>query len=157
MAGFYPEVLENGHYVPGLDRFEVPPYAGKPVWRDIMKCTELTALEYAKRVDSDFNRAVSKDASSKLKARIPHAKTLFAWIMVAAFPLRQKSKQLSLPHHQQLMDNTCVWLWLRPQVANAVDSTYMVKLDQMWMEGLLGWMCFQRPPFRELQCLRPHY
>ena len=52
--------------------------------------------------------------------------------------LRQKSKQKSLEHHQQLMDAVCLWQWLRPQMATAVDANYMQKLEEMWMEGLLG-------------------
>ena len=70
-AGFYSDVLEHGHYVPGLERFDTPPFAGKTTWREIMKCTEATALEYARRVDRDFNRSVSRDATAKLKARSP--------------------------------------------------------------------------------------
>ena len=60
--------MENGHYVPGLERFESPPYAGKPIWRTIMVTTDTTALEYVKRVVSDFDRAVDKDAGAKQKA-----------------------------------------------------------------------------------------
>lgn len=59
MAGLYPDVMENGHYVPGLDRYESPPYAGKTIWRSIMVISDTAALEYVKRAVSDFNRAVS--------------------------------------------------------------------------------------------------
>lgn len=53
-------------------------------------------------------------------------------------PWLQKAAQLNLDEHQQIMDNTLLWLWLRPKLANAMDGSTMEKLDEMWLTGLLG-------------------
>jgi hypothetical protein len=69
-AGFYYEVVEQGHFVPGNERFEAVPYKGKSLWGTIMECTDETACVYARRVDTDFNKAVSKTSTQKYKARL---------------------------------------------------------------------------------------
>ena len=70
VAGFYYEVVEQGHFVPGNERFEAVPYKGKSLWGGIMECTDETACVYARRVDTDFNKEVSKNSTQKYKAGI---------------------------------------------------------------------------------------
>lgn len=61
--------MGSGHYVPGYERHEAAKYKGKKVWEEIMQCTNETAIEYAVRVDADFNRKIQKDASNRAKVR----------------------------------------------------------------------------------------
>lgn len=45
--------------------------------------------------------------------------------------------QLDLEEHQLLMDVTCLWLYIRPLLKDAVSPEYMDKVDEMWENGLL--------------------
>ena len=60
--------MAEGHFVPGPERGESAKYKGKDVWPAIMTVTKEACIEYFQRVHNDFNRAVRKDFSSKLKA-----------------------------------------------------------------------------------------
>ncbi|CAJ1460779.1 unnamed protein product [Effrenium voratum] len=109
------DVLENGHFVPGTDRWEAARYRGKDLWRAIMHVTPASSVMYCGRVNQLFTNQVTKESSAKKK----------------------KAAQLNLDEHQQIMDNTLLWLWLRPKLANAMDGSTMEKLDEMWLTGLL--------------------
>lgn len=45
--------------------------------------------------------------------------------------------QMSLEEHQLLMDVTCLWLYIRPLLKDAVSPEYMDKVDEMWDNGPL--------------------
>lgn len=50
---------------------------------------------------------------------------------------RQKSAQLSLEDHQNLMDSVLAWKWVRPKLLASVDGEMMPKLDDMFAKGCL--------------------
>lgn len=50
----------------------------------------------------------------------------------------QKAAQISLDEHVALMDIVLVWRWLLPKLAAAVDSSMLVKVEEMFMAGFLG-------------------
>lgn len=56
----------------------------------------------------------------------------------ALHPHAQKSKQLPVENHQVLMDVTCLWCWLKPNLKRALDASMMAKLEEMWISGLLN-------------------
>ena len=56
----------------------------------------------------------------------------------ALHPRAQKSKQLPVENHQVLMDITCLWCWLKPNLKRALDASMMGKLEEMWLSGLLN-------------------
>ena len=46
---------------------------------------------------------------------------------------------MDLDAHQQLMDACCLWLYVRQQLKNELSAEYMLKMDDMWTNGPLGW------------------
>ena len=64
------DILANGHFVTGTERFEYPRYRGKAVWQSIMIVTDETSVLYLHRVVSGFDSQVGADAPAKAKARV---------------------------------------------------------------------------------------
>ena len=71
-AGFPYDVLENGHFVPGTDRWEAARYRGKDLWRAIMHVTPASSVMYCGRVNQLFTNQVTKESSAKKKDRCFH-------------------------------------------------------------------------------------
>jgi len=65
--GFPYEVLAEGHYLPGPERGESAKYKNKDCWPMVMTITDQSCIAYFERVHEDFNRAVGKNFSAKLK------------------------------------------------------------------------------------------
>ena len=66
-AGFPYDVLANGHFLPGTDRFDMAQYRGKPVWKEILCITDNVCNVYFQRVHNDFCKSVTADFSNKMK------------------------------------------------------------------------------------------
>ena len=49
----------------------------------------------------------------------------------------QKACQLTLDEHQDLVDAVCLWLWLRPKLAGAMEIANLENLDRMFAGGNL--------------------
>ena len=144
--GFPYEILCEGHYVPGTERGEFARYKGKEIWPQVMHVSEAASVEYFDRVHTDFNRTVKTDYSTKMKVGV--------WFMVRwffdselfekqPFPFSviwkpwQKAAQMDMERHQELMDCTCLWLYIRPFLKNEISQEYLDKIDQMWSQGSL--------------------
>lgn len=56
----------------------------------------------------------------------------------------QKDAQLSLEEHVELMDRTCLWIWLKPKLAAEIDGSLMHKYEELWQNGFLGWKIWGR-------------
>lgn len=69
LAGFPYSILAEGHYVPGVQRWEtLSRYKGKDIWKTIMHITEQCTVLYGMRVILSFETQVGKDSSAKNKA-----------------------------------------------------------------------------------------
>ena len=62
---------------------------------------------------------------------------MFSFIPLVYLRPGQKSKQLSPELHQQLMDITCLWIWLKPMLASTLEPNMLAKLNEMWDAGFL--------------------
>lgn len=69
LIGLPYDVLSAGHFVPGVERHEFGRYRGKELWKEIMNIDEEASVLYIERVTQIFDAKVSKDATSKAKAR----------------------------------------------------------------------------------------
>ena len=58
------------HFVPGQERWENARYKGKATWKEILLVSDTAPAEYAMRVTTDFDTAVGKNASTKVKASV---------------------------------------------------------------------------------------
>ena len=162
LAGFPYEVLESTHYVPGNDRSDASRYKQKALWGEIMQVNDAVCTVYSVRVHNDFNRKVGKDSSRKTKAGeslwqhfpLPHCHEFAQWIAVIFisdsfyfiffffWPICcQKTHQLSLEEHQDLMDVVCLWSWLRPKIQSALEVNNIKHLDSLFDDGILGRKC----------------
>ena len=61
-------MLANGHFIPGTDRYDIPRYRGKQLWKEILDVTPEACSLYFRRIHYQFNNAVTRDFSAKLKA-----------------------------------------------------------------------------------------
>ena len=64
------DILAAGHYVAGYERFELPRYKGKELWKTIMMVSEESSIAYCQRALCDFDSRVGKDATNKTKATV---------------------------------------------------------------------------------------
>lgn len=53
----------------------------------------------------------------------------------------QKTHQLSLEEHQELMDIVCLWSWLRPKIHSTMEVSSIQHLDTLFDNGILGRKC----------------
>ena len=67
-AGFYYDVISNGHFVPGDGRSDTARYRGKAIWQEVLEVTEEKCVEYFLRVHENFNAAVGAKTTRKEKA-----------------------------------------------------------------------------------------
>ena len=58
------------HFVPGQERWDNARYKGKATWKEILLVSNTAPAEYAKRVTMDFDTAVGKSATAKVKASV---------------------------------------------------------------------------------------
>lgn len=152
LAGFSYEILAEGHFVPGLARWEmVARFKGKDLWKEIMRVSEESTVLYGQRVILTFEGQVKKDASNKNKALLAvydlfgtSQTLLISKCMSTLFPLFnpnplpcQKSAQISLEDHLQLMDIVLVWLWLRPKLEASLEGSLMARMETMFLDGRL--------------------
>ena len=66
-AGFSYDVLANGHFLPGTDRFDMARYRGKRVWKEILCITDHVCNIYFQKVHNGFCKSVTADFSNKMK------------------------------------------------------------------------------------------
>ena len=67
----------KGHFVPGHERGESAKYKGKDLWPEVMRISQKACKLYFARVHCDFNRAVGRDSSAKVKAAAQSVKSDF--------------------------------------------------------------------------------
>ena len=143
-AGLSYEILEMDHFVPGQERWDNARYKGKATWKEILLVSNTAPAEYAKRVTMDFDTAVGKSATAKVKASvflatIGHPKGLLTWFCCCVCcSACQKSAQRTAEQHLALMDLVQLWIWVRPKLACSMDGNAVDRLDAMWKQGLLA-------------------
>lgn len=50
----------------------------------------------------------------------------------------QKAAQIDIEEHQRLMDASCLWLYIKPKLKDAISTEYMDKVEEMWLNGYFG-------------------
>ena len=129
-AGFPYDVLAHGHFVPGTERWSFGRYKGKDQWKQVMDITDDVCTLYFGRVNLNFNAAVTKDFSQKMKDGDASE----------SFHVRcrcQKQQQLSLEEHETLIDVCCLWSYIRPKLQGMITEEYFQKLSELFLNGTL--------------------
>ena len=52
--------------------------------------------------------------------------------------LLQKTCQLTVDEHVQLMDMVCFWVWVQPKLSAEISNEEMERLEGLWRNGHLA-------------------
>ena len=151
-GGFAYDVLAHGHFVPGNDRYDLPRYRGKPVWKEILNISDEVCNLYFHRCHKSFNASVTVDFTQKMKARflkfsnikINFREQYYCYSLVTLWTWKKNGAPClpeaaaAEPWHTRSNRGRLLPLELvEAKLETMLSSEYLGKLFEMFLAGIL--------------------